>query len=255
MTGFQPPPTRKKPTDNAKEKYEVNEYNMQDGIKHTDDTEKIQEYIYKGEQLTLTCQTDIDLAGQVETRQSTSSLVIYLNGAIVHYRAATERVIIQSTAAGEYIALSRGNTTTKFIRDILQFYGNTQSIYYLYTDNQAAEHIATQPNMNEHSRSIDIRHHAIRQDYVDGLMRIGGVDTLDNTSDLLTKYLQPPLHVKHTRQLHFNTPTHITKCAHKNNSSTPKNSTTNRSGQIWALILVKKLSSISNVISLTHSRN
>jgi hypothetical protein len=210
MAGFQPPPTRKKPTDNAKDKYDVSEYNIQDGIKHTDDTEKTQEYIYKGEQLTLTCQTDIDLAGQVETRQSTSSLVIYLNGAIVHYRAATERVIIQSTAAGEYIALSRGNTTTKFIRDILQFYGNTQAIYYLYTDNQAAEHIATQPNMNEHSRSIDIRHHAIRQDYVDGLMRIGGVDTQDNTSDLLTKYLQPPLHIKHTSQLHFNTANSVT---------------------------------------------
>ena len=50
-------------------------------------------------------------------------------------------------------------------------------------------------------------------------------------------------------------PNHITKCAHKNNFSTPPNNTTNRSGQIWALILVKKLSSISNVIYLTHSRN
>ena len=129
--------------------------------------------------------------------------MIYLNGALVHYRAATERIIIQSTAAGEYIALSRGNTATKFVRDVLKFYGNTQHIYYLYTDNQAAEHIATQPNMNEHSRSIDIRHHAIRQDYVDGLMRIGGVATENNTADILTKYLQPPLHIKHTSHLHL----------------------------------------------------
>ncbi len=64
--------------------------------------------------------------------------------------------------------------------------------------------------MNKHSRSIDIRHHAIRQDYVDGLMRIGGVDTQDNTSDLLTKYLQPPLHIKHTHQLHINESSSIT---------------------------------------------
>jgi hypothetical protein len=210
MTGYQPPPTRKKPTDNAKEKYEVKQYNSTDGIEQEDDKTHKQEYEYKGEPLTLTCQTDIDLAGQVETRQSTSSLVVFLNGTIIHYRAATERVIIQSTAAGEYIALSRGNTTTKFIRDILTFYGNTNHVYYLYTDNQAAEHIATQPNMNEHSRSIDIRHHAIRQDYVDGLMRIGGVDTLDNTADLLTKYLQPPLHLRHTSQLHLNLTNSVT---------------------------------------------
>jgi hypothetical protein len=56
--------------------------------------------------------------------------------------------------------------------------------------------------MNEHSRSIDTRHHAIRQDYVNGEMRIGGVASQDNESDILTKYLQPPLHLKHTRELH-----------------------------------------------------
>ncbi len=83
------------------------------------------------------------------------------------------------------------------------FYGNGKPNYYLFTDNQAAEHIATQPNMNDHSHSIDIRHHAIRQDYVNGEMRIGGVATHDNTSDILTKNLQPPIHTKHTRELHI----------------------------------------------------
>ncbi len=57
--------------------------------------------------------------------------------------------------------------------------------------------------MNEHSRSIDTRHHAIRQDYVDGEMRIGGAASQDNESDILTKYLQPPLHAKHTISLHI----------------------------------------------------
>ena len=37
------------------------------------------------------------------------------------------------------------NTTAKFVRDILMFYGNGKPNYYLFTDNQAAEHIATQP--------------------------------------------------------------------------------------------------------------
>ena len=148
------------------------------------------------------CLTDIDLAGQTETRQSTSALMLWVQGALVHWRAHTERIVIQSTAAGEYIALSRGNTTAKFVRDILQFYGNGKPNYYLYTDNQAAEHIATQPNMNEHSRSIDIRHHAIRQDYIDGEMRIGGVGTQDNTSDILTKQVSPTIS---TRQTHTGT--------------------------------------------------
>ena len=97
------------------------------------------------------------------------------------------------------------------------FYGNGKPNYFLFTDNQAAEHIATQPNMNDHSRSIDIRHHAIRQDYIDGEMRIGGVGTQDNTSDILTKYLQPPLHIKHTKELNIlqNEKQTLTNCATK----------------------------------------
>jgi hypothetical protein len=127
----------------------------------------------------------------------------YLNGVLVHWRGRTERLIVHTTAAGEYIALSRGNATAKYIRDIMIFYGNTQNIYHLYTDNQAAEHIATQPNMNDHSRSIDIRIHGIRQDYLDNAMRIGGVASEDNTSDILTKNLQPHLHQKHCLPLHL----------------------------------------------------
>ncbi len=80
----------------------------------------------------------------------------YLNGVLVHWRGRTERLIVHTTAAGEYIALSRGNATAKYIRDIMIFYGNDHNIYHLYTDNQAAELIATQPNMNDNSRSIDM---------------------------------------------------------------------------------------------------
>jgi hypothetical protein len=77
------------------------------------------------------------------------------------------------------VALSRGNTTCRFIRDKLGFWGNTNNIYYIYTDNQASEHIMTQPTLNEHSRSIDIRHHAVRQAYLDGDVKVGGVNTTD----------------------------------------------------------------------------
>jgi hypothetical protein len=94
MTGYTPPKTRKKPTDQTGKEYEVNEYNVNDGITHKDEQRKEQQYVYNGEQLTLSCQTDIDLAGQIETRQSTSSLTVFFNGAVVHYRAATERIII-----------------------------------------------------------------------------------------------------------------------------------------------------------------
>ena len=201
MIAFKPPATRKKPTD-VTDDYDVS-YNTTDDVIHEDEKMQQQEYIHTGPTMSLMVKTDCDLAGQTETRQTTTSLMVWVSGALVHWRAHTERIIIPSTAAGEYVALSKGNTTAKFIRDVLRFYGNKDSNYFLLTDNQAAEHIATQPTMNEHSRSIDTRHHAIRQDYMNGEMRIGGVASQDNESDIMTKYLQPPLHVKHTRALHI----------------------------------------------------
>jgi hypothetical protein len=189
------------------------DYNTCDGITHVEDTEKeTSPYTHKGKQVTLSCQTDIDLAGQPDTRKSTSAYILYLNGTLFHWRAHTEKLIIKSTASSEYIALSRGNQACKHVREVLKFMGNTLHIYYLYTDNQAAEHLATQPNMTDNCRSIDIRHHEIKQDYLNADMRIGGVSSKDNTSDILTKSLQPPIHAKHCAPLHILT-THVTQNA------------------------------------------
>jgi hypothetical protein len=137
MTNYQPPKTRKKPNDTLNQ-YDTETYNSFDGITLVDDRPPQQDYMHNGEQATLTCLTDIDLAGQPDTRQSTSAYTLFLNGALFHYRAHTEKIIIKSTAAGEYIALTRGNQACKHVKEILKFFGNTANTYYLYTDNQAA---------------------------------------------------------------------------------------------------------------------
>ncbi len=108
MHNYTPPKTRRITTYNIGE-YEVDHFNTHDGIPHTDEQPQQQTYEHKGESLTLTCLTDIDLAGQPDTRQSTSAYTMFLNGTLFHWRAQTEKLIIKSTASGEYIALSRGS--------------------------------------------------------------------------------------------------------------------------------------------------
>jgi hypothetical protein len=102
--------------------------------------------------------------------------------------------------------MSRGHAACRFITTILQFYGNQESTYYLFTDNQAAEHLATQPNLNEHGRTIDTRHHEVRQDYLEGKVQIGGVKTTANPSDIITRFLPSPAHQEHSKYLNLNTP-------------------------------------------------
>jgi hypothetical protein len=111
MFGYLPPKTRKKPTD-INTDYST-DFNMVDGITHNEDDLEPQTYTYTSEQLTLTAQTDIDLAGKPDTRQSTSAYMLYLNGTLFHWRAHTEKLIIKNTMAGEFISLSRGNEACK----------------------------------------------------------------------------------------------------------------------------------------------
>ena len=90
MHAFQIPATRKKPTD-TKDNYDTTSYNIQDGIPQEDDKEHTDTHRHKGPTMYVVCQTDIDLAGQVETRQSTSALMIRIMGAMVHYLAGLHR--------------------------------------------------------------------------------------------------------------------------------------------------------------------
>jgi hypothetical protein len=203
MHQYVPPQTRRKPGDIDPELYEqMKDYNLDDGVAQPDQQNVQQEYVYDGHQMTLVIESDTDLGGQIETRQSTSGVIAYLDGHIIHWLAKTERMVFNGTTKAEYVGLTRSNALGKHITVILEFFGNKLGREYLLRcDNQAAEHLVTQPNMSESGRAIDLRYHSIRQDYADGRMRVGGVKSTDNRSDICTKYLQPPLHEAHSAPL------------------------------------------------------
>ena len=93
-----PPPTRKKPTDVKNTNDEVCNYNLQDNIIQPDKISSPQSYCHLGPQLVLSCQIDIDLGGELESK---SGFTLYLNGLMVHFRGRTERLVLKSTASGE----------------------------------------------------------------------------------------------------------------------------------------------------------
>jgi hypothetical protein len=121
MIAFKPSLTCQKPTD-VSDEYDVS-YNTTDDVIHEDEKEKQQEYFHPEPTVDVMVKTDCDLAGQTKTHQTTTSLMVWVSGALVHWRAHTERImaVIPSTAAGEYVALSKGNTTAKFVREVLKF--------------------------------------------------------------------------------------------------------------------------------------
>ncbi len=71
MINYELPAARKIPHAH-KDIYDTQAYTHQDVIPHHDDNPTPQTYTNKGPKIITTCYSDIDLAGQHETRQSTS---------------------------------------------------------------------------------------------------------------------------------------------------------------------------------------
>ena len=210
METYEPPPTRRKPSDTDEDMYALAQlYDLDDGIPQPDDKTAQQDYVYDGRPMIVTVHTDADLGGIPDTRQSTSGLIARIDGAIVHHKSKTEKLVLTSTTASEFVSLNRGNATGDYINRVLQFYGNKMGQpYLLYTDSQTAEHLATQPNMSAAGRALDIRFHSLRQAYGNGIMRVGGVATKINDSDICTKYLHPGPHCRHAAPLFPDNHTH-----------------------------------------------
>ena len=166
MKDYIPPKTRKKPTDTVNPYTDSLSGNTDEPIPQPDQHPVNEGYTYNGTWLVITIEADIDLGGVTETKQSTSGYIIYLGGRVVHWKCSTEKLVLTSTMAGEYVALSRADAAGKFMKSIMAFYGEHTSSYNLYTDSQAAEYLATQPNFTAASRSIDIRFHSVKQSYV-----------------------------------------------------------------------------------------
>ena len=205
MHDYEPPPTRRRHDDIDGSLYEIaSRYNLdaQDSVIPSPDNDPEPErWTSSTQPIQLVFMTDADLGGLAETRQSTTGIMVYADGVPVYWKSKTEKTVFWSTAASEYVGFSKGNAVAKWLNSLLEFYGNPRQAYFGYCDNQAAETLATNPAFTEASRSVDIRYHAIRQDYADGHIKVGGICTSKNTADILAKPLHPHPHLYHARAL------------------------------------------------------
>jgi hypothetical protein len=173
--------------------------NLDDGVAQPDQQDVQQDYVHDGHQMTLVVESDTDLGGQIQTRQSTSGVIAHLDGHIIHWLAKTERMVFNGTTKAEHVGLTRSNALGKHLTVMLEFFGNKLGRECLLRrDNQAAEHLAIQPNMSESGRAVDLRHCSIRQDHADGNMRVGGVKSTDNRSDICAQSTSNLLSTKPT---------------------------------------------------------
>jgi hypothetical protein len=133
--------------------------------------------------------TDADMAGDIDSRKSTSGYLITYSGGAVSWQSRLQKCVALSTIEAEYIAITEAAKELLWMKKFLQELGLQQESYLLYCDSQSAIYLSKNSTFHSRSKHIDVRYHWIRDVLDEKLLQIEKIYTDDNGSDMMTKTL------------------------------------------------------------------
>ena len=149
----------------------------------------------------ITAWSDADYGGCRTTGRSTSGTLVRFCGGSVAYSSKRQDTVATSTAHSELIALSTVAKTVMHLRQLLGEIEVHQDCTTIYTDNEAARHIAMAIGA-----TAKIKHARITDFYIQELVATGEVKVVhvpgrNMLSDCLTKSLPRPAATEMRRKL------------------------------------------------------
>ena len=133
---------------------------------------------------------------------STSGYAIYFGGAAVFYSSKRQTCIASSSTEAELIAASAcALEVVSAVRLRREMGMHSDAPVVLYVDNDGAVELSRDRKSCHRSRHVDRRYFKVRELEAEGVLRVERIDTKENSSDVLTKALEPAVHWKHCRRL------------------------------------------------------
>ena len=129
------------------------------------------------------------MAGDVNTRNFTTSYGYSFAGAAVSWVSKLQKVVALSTTEAEYIAATEACKEMLWMQRFLGELGIKQDKYVLHCDSQSAIHLAKNPAFHSKTKHIDLRYHWIRQVLEEGQLQLEKIHTDENPADMFTKIL------------------------------------------------------------------
>jgi hypothetical protein len=138
----------------------------------------------------LTGYSDADMAGDVDTRKSTTGITFFLGGNIITWQSSKQKVVALSSCEAEYIAAAtaacQGVWLARLVADMT---GVETGAPELKVDNQSAIALSKNPVHHDRSKHIDTRFHYIRECTEENRIVLSYVSTEKQLADILTKAL------------------------------------------------------------------
>eukprot|EP00253_Pinus_taeda_P005106 PITA_05106 len=130
---------------------------------------------------------DVDWAGVLDQRRSTSGYVFNLFGGAISWMSKKKSVGALSTIEAEYMAATHAKKEVVWLQRLCSSMGLVQGAIRIDCDSQSAVFLAKDPAYHSKKKHIDVQYHFVRDMIEDKKMFLVKVDTLKNTADALTK--------------------------------------------------------------------
>lgn len=144
---------------------------------------------YGGDEPVLDGYTDADMAGDLDSRKSTSGYMMTFAGGAVSWQSRLQKCVALSTTEAEYIAATEASKELLWMKKFLHELGLKQDKFVLFCDSQSAIHLSKNPTFHAKSKHIEVRYHWIRDALEMKSFLIEKIHTDENGSDMMTKTL------------------------------------------------------------------
>jgi hypothetical protein len=130
---------------------------------------------------------DSDMAGDKDSRRSTTGYVFTIGGTTVSWISKLQKVVALSTIEVEYVAAIEASKEMIWLQRFMEELGKKQENSQLYCDSQSAIHLAKNSAFHLKTKHIQLRYHFIRSTLEDGQLKLEKIHTSQNPTDMLTK--------------------------------------------------------------------
>ncbi|GJV07113.1 hypothetical protein Tco_1344769 [Tanacetum coccineum] len=137
----------------------------------------------------LTAFSNVEHAGCLDTRKSTSGGIQFLGDKLVSWMSKKQDCTAMSSAEAEYVALSASCAQVMWMRTQLKDYGFNYNKIPLYCDSQSAIAISCNPVQHSRTKHIHTRYHFIKEQVENGIIELYFVRTEYQLADMFTKAL------------------------------------------------------------------
>jgi len=134
--------------------------------------------------------SDSDLAGDLDTRKSTTGVIFFLGDNIITWQSQKQKVVALSSCEAEYIAGTTAACQGVWLARLLgELKGKQEGASTIFIDNQSAIALSKNPVFHDRSKHIDVRFHFIRECVEEGRVSVAPVGTAEQLADIMTKAL------------------------------------------------------------------